>query len=663
MEKRLTLDLDHRVCANCGQEYFSVESDEDVELWNKFLSKPEDENPYNTFNRGKLEKFLILYSEAVERCIAESGIEEKELNYRNYRSELQDKYLKGYQFIWNYKGLPIHAGVEHRNLSKPIVEPNTIGAYVGYGSLLKPAKQLKKWKEEYVVILTSLGKEKYENSLASADGCCPRCGSELCCSSVDEFNEKRKQKVDKYINNVKAGYGIRDSHPAVDASKINVTDYLKQLVDLSDGVFFLESQLRRILLDMEEPNNTIQRLTIKEIKTNDNGAQEIEELDKQIDNKKEQIASLGEYSDEQRDIIAAKNGIKKPIDAIKPEKPSEPSMPSELPINPDFLTEPSHPIFKTPGLFNKKQIEKENQDLQAQYDIAVKIHHQEQEKLEANLRNKEEYEKQYSKYKEALKDFEKAERDYYEGHNKYLVQLSDYNQAVNQLVMEERKRITDMEMPRLDNELRELEERKRAIKQDVNNGVYIERSLNKKAEYIEAKAYYDFLEKERDECATLLTEQCGYIEELLQAKILFPKYNNIVAWSTMYEYFITGRVAELAGPNGAYNLYESELRANTIISQLDVIISELEEIKQNQYVLYETISETNKLLLEMIDDLDDIRDNAESIAANSRDSRDLLNKIYETDSYIAYNTAKIAKYSKITAVSTAATAIMKGLWG
>lgn len=42
----------------------------------------------------------------------------------------------------------------------------------------------------------------------------------------------------------------------------------------------------------------------------------------------------------------------------------------------------------------------------------------------------------------------------------------------------------------------------------------------------------------------------------------------------------------MTGPNGAYNLYELELRQNTVISPLNTIISNLEQIRQNQYILY-----------------------------------------------------------------------------
>jgi hypothetical protein len=54
----------------------------------------------------------------------------------------------------------------------------------------------------------------------------------------------------------------------------------------------------------------------------------------------------------------------------------------------------------------------------------------------------------------------------------------------------------------------------------------------------------------------------------------------------MAEYLDSGRCSALEGPDGAYNLYESELRQNYIISKLDTIINQLDMIRENQYYLY-----------------------------------------------------------------------------
>lgn len=82
-----------------------------------------------------------------------------------------------------------------------------------------------------------------------------------------------------------------------------------------------------------------------------------------------------------------------------------------------------------------------------------------------------------------------------------------------------------------------------------------------------------------DETRALLARH--YAENLI-----YPKYQNLPALTSIYEYFITGRCEGLTGPYGAYNLYEDEIRKDTVISQLNRVVENLEQIRQNQYMLY-----------------------------------------------------------------------------
>ncbi len=107
------------------------------------------------------------------------------------------------------------------------------------------------------------------------------------------------------------------------------------------------------------------------------------------------------------------------------------------------------------------------------------------------------------------------------------------------------------------------------------------------------------------------------LQQLYDFDIIFPKYRNMVAMCTIFEYFESGRCTELGGPNGAYNLYESELRQNLIISKLDTIIDKLEEIKENQYLLYSEIRNTNNLLEGIGNDVSKILKNTNQIVKNT----------------------------------------------
>lgn len=79
------------------------------------------------------------------------------------------------------------------------------------------------------------------------------------------------------------------------------------------------------------------------------------------------------------------------------------------------------------------------------------------------------------------------------------------------------------------------------------------------------------------------------LEQLYSQQVVYQKYCTLPALTSIYEYFITGRCEELAGPYGAYNMYEDELRKDIVISQLNVVIEHLERIKQNQYMLYQQV--------------------------------------------------------------------------
>ncbi len=135
-------------------------------------------------------------------------------------------------------------------------------------------------------------------------------------------------------------------------------------------------------------------------------------------------------------------------------------------------------------------------------------------------------------------------------------------------------------------------------------------------------ADYQKREQEFDEtivsCMDALNELYGY-------DIIFPKYRNFVAISQIYEYFASGRVTELGGPDGAYNLFESELRQNIIICELSTIIRQLEDIKTYQRMTYDAISESNRLLRNIEQNTAVTAFNSAAIAENTNIMRKYTN--------------------------------------
>ena len=95
------------------------------------------------------------------------------------------------------------------------------------------------------------------------------------------------------------------------------------------------------------------------------------------------------------------------------------------------------------------------------------------------------------------------------------------------------------------------------------------------------------------------------LKQLYDVNIIYPKYRNLIAIATIYEYFASGRCTELEGPNGAYNLYENELRANIIIGSLGKIISDLQQIKNGQFALYQELQNSNREITRLLYDISD----------------------------------------------------------
>lgn len=140
---------------------------------------------------------------------------------------------------------------------------------------------------------------------------------------------------------------------------------------------------------------------------------------------------------------------------------------------------------------------------------------------------------------------------------------------------------------------------------------YLEAQKRANEAYLSASKEVKKLDKPLEETQAILNK-------LYDADIIFPKYRNMVAMCTIYEYFASGRCTELTGATGAYNLYESELRQNLIINQLEEVNANLEQVRQNQYILYQGISETNKALSEVSSDIKGILSMTADIAVSSR---------------------------------------------
>ena len=117
------------------------------------------------------------------------------------------------------------------------------------------------------------------------------------------------------------------------------------------------------------------------------------------------------------------------------------------------------------------------------------------------------------------------------------------------------------------------------------------------------------------------------LNQLYAVGIVYPKYHALVPIVMFCEYIESGRCDALEGHEGAYNIYENELRQNIIISKLDAVINKLDQIRQNQYMLAAAIEEGNRHVAQL--------------CSAAKESAQRLERI-ETNSVITAENARIA---------------------
>lgn len=123
------------------------------------------------------------------------------------------------------------------------------------------------------------------------------------------------------------------------------------------------------------------------------------------------------------------------------------------------------------------------------------------------------------------------------------------------------------------------------------------------------------------------------LNALYSLGIIHPKYRNLVAVSSFFDYFDTGRCISLTGPGGAYATYEEDLRFQRVEARLDIIISKLDEIIANQQYIGQLMQEANSTLYR-------IEQKNEQIAKS-------MNKAAENSELTAYNTRCAAQSAAI----------------
>lgn len=105
-------------------------------------------------------------------------------------------------------------------------------------------------------------------------------------------------------------------------------------------------------------------------------------------------------------------------------------------------------------------------------------------------------------------------------------------------------------------------------------------------------AQKQYLQTQSDTLATMWRTSKQKLEKMYSYDILEEKYRNIVAVASIYEYLKHERTRSLqrvGSDEGAYNIFESEVRLNKIITNTDIIIQKLDVVIENQRELANTM--------------------------------------------------------------------------
>lgn len=127
------------------------------------------------------------------------------------------------------------------------------------------------------------------------------------------------------------------------------------------------------------------------------------------------------------------------------------------------------------------------------------------------------------------------------------------------------------------------------------------------------------LQTQLNQAKILYQQTASTLKQFYDLEIIYPKYRGLVPISMFYEYLSSGRCSRLDGHEGAYNIYEQELRMNLILSKLDDIIERLDQIQESQYLIANAIRESNRTAQQICNavvhcsnQLQDINENTEA---------------------------------------------------
>lgn len=180
---------------------------------------------------------------------------------------------------------------------------------------------------------------------------------------------------------------------------------------------------------------------------------------------------------------------------------------------------------------------------------------------------------------------------------------------------------------------RESDSMERAIETNrvkrANERISVQNEENKKFALI-ATNHKTVVDAEIEFLKNHIETMSEQLQKYYDLDIIYPKYRGLIYVCSIYEYLKSGRCDSLVGPYGAYNMLENDIKFARVVEKMDNIVSNLEQIKENQNEIYYAIRETNNQLAALDDSI-------KKVAENINRGNESLDRLNSSIDNIEYN--------------------------
>ena len=447
---------------------------------------------------------------------------------------------------------------------------------------------------------------------------------------LDTLIDKVKKPKDQSVDNAMA--------QKIRCDISNMKEYLNALITLETDHRLLVAQIvtlnkRKYEEFSKAAENQLEALA-KNRRENTLVVNQAQQLEDEIQRMEEEFVS----KDWEKAVKVRKVPVPKAPEYLNVKLPREPRYPTlkKPDANGVYPNEPQYPKLKTPGLFNKKKVQEENAQLIARHESAVAAYRHACEK--ENLQRLSQYEEAMIAYRQECVLIEENKRKNEAMEAEYQLKLQKYKDSAAQ--RQEKALAEAMQMK--EDARAELERKISEIRQQI---VALPTSENTPKIQLQIGQFFD---EQIDVAKQQLKEITEELNRLYSINVLYPTYRELVAESSFYEYFSSGRCDTLEGAHGAYNLFEAECRSDVVAR----IIRTLGEVKQGQVILYRQMIQNQELLKDIDNALEKAiphirKINGERMSAYLEEKRSKGNAASESEKASSKETA-VEKYFRLS---------------